>query len=82
MTLTKHLVTTVVILATVITITFPTSAQGTSLETYRNADLDYTIDYPSDWEASDAFGILGIDSPKESLVLLKSGILYYSHSRI
>src|ERR671918_1950419 len=68
MTLTKHLVTTVVILATVITITLPTSAQGTSLETYRNADLDYTIDYPSDWEASDSFGILEIDSPKESLV--------------
>jgi hypothetical protein len=68
MTLTKHLVTTVVILATVITIPFPISAQGTSLETYRNADLGYTIDYPSGWEASDALGILDIDSPEESLV--------------
>jgi hypothetical protein len=70
MRMTKHLVTTVVMLATVITITFPISApaQGTSLMTYRNADLGYAIDYPSGWEASDAFGILEIDSPKESLV--------------
>ena len=70
MTLTKHLVTTVVMLATVITITFSISApaQATSLRLHRDADLDYTIDYPSGWEASDAFGILEIDSPKESLV--------------
>jgi hypothetical protein len=70
MRITKHLVTIVVMLATVITITFPVStpAQGTSLESYRNADLGYAIDYPSDWEASDSFGILEIDSPKESLV--------------
>jgi hypothetical protein len=70
MRITKHLVTIVVMLATVITITFPVStpAQGTSLESYRNADLGYAIDYPSDWEASDSFGILEIDSPEESLV--------------
>ena len=70
MRITKHLVTIVVMLATVITITFPVStpAQGTSLESYRNADLGYAIDYPSDWEASDSFGILEINSPKESLV--------------
>ena len=69
-TLTKHLVTTVVMLVTVITITFPISApaQGSSLETYRNADLGYTLDYPSGWKASDAFGMLEIDSPEESLV--------------
>src|SRR5919106_5320085 len=70
MRITKHLLTIVVMLATVITITFPVSTptQGTSLESYRNADLGYAIDYPSDWEASDSFGILEIDSPKESLV--------------
>jgi hypothetical protein len=70
MSITKHLLTIVIMLATVITITFPVStpAQGTSLESYRNADLGYAIDYPSDWEASDSFGILEIDSPKESLV--------------
>jgi hypothetical protein len=70
MSITKHLLTIVIMLATVITITFPisTPAQGTSLESYRNADLGYAIDYPSDWEASDSFGILEIDSPKESLV--------------
>ena len=70
MTLIMHIVTTVVMLATVITIAFPISApaQGTSLETYRNADLGYAVDYPSGWEGSDAFGILEIDSPQESLV--------------
>jgi hypothetical protein len=70
MTMIKHLVTIVVTLATIITITFPVSApaQGTSLETYRNADLGYAIDYPSSWEASDEFGTLEIDSPTESLV--------------
>jgi hypothetical protein len=66
----KHLVTIVIMLATIITITFPMSApaQGTSLKTYRNADLGYAIDYPSSWEASDEFGTLEIDSSKESLV--------------
>jgi hypothetical protein len=60
-------------LATVITITFPISApaQETSLETYRNADLGYAIDYPSGWEASDPFGILEIDSPKELVATLQ-----------
>jgi hypothetical protein len=52
MTLTKHLVTTAVAIATVIAITIPITApvKGTSLETYRNADLGYTIDYPSGWD--------------------------------
>ena len=68
MTLTKNLVVTGVMLATVITILFPIPAQATSLETYRNTDLDYTIDYPSGWEASDALGTLEINSPTESLV--------------
>jgi hypothetical protein len=70
MTVIKHLMTIVVMLATVITITSPVSApaHGTSLETYRNGDLGYAIDYPSSWEASDEFGTLEIDSPKESLV--------------
>ena len=69
MTLTKHLVTTVVIVYDYYDYVFDISTGASDEpETYRDADLDYTIDYPSGWEASDAFGILEIDSPKESLV--------------